>query len=617
MLTYLRIRDLALIDDLTLEWGPGLTVLTGETGAGKSILLDALALAAGQRAALEKVRAGADEAVVEAAFELPPHSATLVALAALADDSDSRAASRSAGDRPPADATGGDEEEGTLVVRRVIGLGSRGARAFVNDRLTTVSRLREIGRQLVDFAGQHESQRLLRPAAQRTLLDRFASLLELVDDVADAFNAVSGAQARLDRLQLDDRERAQRADYLRFRIGEIVAAELRPGEYEELAADRRRLRHADELRELSGEALSVLYEQEGAAVELLGRAQALLERLETLDPEAVIGDGGPSRALAALAESRIAVEELSRGLQAYAARVSAEPARLEEIEQRLMVIEGLRRKYADGVDEILVLLTESKAELAGLDNRDEEIERTRTELVVAIERYDRLARELSAARRAGAAELAPRITAELQELGMAGAALHVEVSAGAKREDRSTDEAESAGSSQSGGLGQTAAAPVPGARRSGYDTVELLLAANPGEPPRPLTRVASGGELSRVLLALKLAVAHNDAAAASTLVFDEIDAGIGGGGVAECLAARLAELATSRQVLLVTHLPQIAAAGARHLRVTKGEKDGRTAVQIESLEGAARVEELARMLGGVQGTDSVRQHARDLLGRRE
>lgn len=550
MLTFLRIRDLALIEDVQIEPGEGLTALTGETGAGKSILLDGLALLAGARASTDDVRSGAEEIVIEGLFVAPSRE------------------------------EGADEPEERLLRRTVK---STGSRAWVDDRLVTVGALRDVGERLVEIAGQHESQVLLSPASHLDLLDRYGELAAERERVAAAWEAALEIRDRLRALQTDDRERSQREDFLRFQVREIEAAGLEPGEDAELASERQRLRNAEQLRESVAAALEALYESEDSAVAQLDRAGRAVDEIARLDE-------GSGLERAALDEARFTVDDAARGLQAYADGLEADPGRLEEVEQRLAAIDTLRRKYGDTVEEILEQGRKARAELESLENRDEEIKALSVQLGERVEEFDRVASRLGEHRRATAERLEEQITAELHQLGMEGARFRVRVT---------------------GGKGEGADGLPPGAGRKGYEEVDFELAANPGEPPRPLAKVASGGELSRVLLALKLAEVHG--ASPLTIVFDEVDAGVGGGRVAERLAERLADLARTHQVLVVTHLPQIAARAGSHLRVRKGESTGRTVVSVEELDNSERVDELARMLGGVDPTEDLRRHARHLL----
>ncbi len=563
MLTYLRIRDLALVEDASIEPGVGLVAFTGETGAGKSIILGGLDLVIGRRAALDQVRAGASEAVVEALFDISGRQDVVALLAS----------------------EGIEVGEPELLVRRRIA--ARGSRAYVNDNLVTVAMLDRLGALLVDIVGQHESQTLLAPSSQLELLDAAGELIESRREVESLWDQAALLHREFAALRADDRDRAQRADYLRFQLEEIRAAQLDPAEEAELAADRQRLRHADELSNAAVEALGTLYESEDAASVLVARAEEAVATIVALD-------AGADLPVAGLQEARWGIEEMGRSLQLYRDSVQADPQRLEAVETRLAEIDTLRRKYGDTVADVLARAEQAEKELATIENRDEELTRRAEGARAAVRDYDHAARRLGAARREAAEQLQGRITEELQVLGMEGARFVARLAA----EGRDTGS----------GL-------PPGATRSGYEGVEFQLAANPGEPERPLSRVASGGEMSRVLLALKLAAMAS--APSQTLVFDEIDAGIGGGRVAERLADRLGHLGASHQVLVVTHLPQIAARADTQVRVSKAATDERTTVQTVALDPSGRVDELARMLGGIEATEGLREHARELLQRDE
>jgi len=561
MLTYLRIRDLALVEDASIEPPVGLVAFTGETGAGKSIILGGLDLVIGRRAALDQVRAGASEAVVEALFDI-------------AERQDVR----------PLLASEGIEFEGSeLLVRRRIT--ERGSRAYVNENLVTVATLDRLGALLVDIVSQHESQTLLSASAQLELLDAAGDLAGLRGEVEVAWDDASRLHREFAELRADDRDRAQRADYLRFQLEEIRAAELDPAEEAERAAERQRLRHADELSNAAAEALATLYEAENSASALVARAEAAVATIMALDTDADLPVAG-------LQEARFGIEEMGRALQVYRDAVQSDPPRLEAVEARLAEIDALRRKYGDTVADVLERAEQAGKELASIENRDEELTRLADAARAAVRSYDQVAQRLGEARRTAAGVLENRITEELQELGMEGARFIARLSAGQR---------------------DTGSGLPPGATRSGYEGVEFQLAANPGEPERPLSRVASGGEMSRVLLALKLAALAS--APSQTLVFDEIDAGIGGGRVADRLADRLGRLGASHQVLVVTHLPQIAARADAQVQVSKSATDERTTVEMVTLDQAGRIEELARMLGGLDATEGLREHARELLNR--
>jgi DNA repair protein RecN (Recombination protein N) len=559
MLTYLRIRNLAVIDDVALELGPGLTVLTGETGAGKSIIIDGLALALGERAVLDQVRSGAGRATVEAIFSLPAGSELSAML----------------------EASGLDGEEGQIVIRRTVA--PSGSRAYVNDCVVNQQQLKHIGERLADLHGQHEHQSLLAVGAHRRLLDRFGATGEALKATQDAYDRAVSLGQRLAAVQLDDRELAQRADLLRFQLQEISAASLEPREDEELRGERRRLAHAEELVEACGAAVSLLYEDDRSASSLIHQAEQRIERLLQLDPDLPVRDE-------ALSETRFALEEAARSLQAYQDGLEVDPARLAQVEERLSAIEALKRKYGDSIESIQEHARAAQIELDSLERHEEDLEALEMELHEAAGAYQRAAGSLASMRKEAGEKLRQQVLAELQQVAMEQAEFRARIDL------RSGD------------------APPglpPGAGRNGMDNVEFLLAANPGEKIGPLSKVASGGELSRVMLALKLSATEGDPI--ETLVFDEVDSGIGGGGVAERLAQRLAALSLTHQLLVVTHLPQVAAYADAHISISKHELDGRTLVRVESLDAEQQVDELARMLGGLEITEATREHAREML----
>jgi DNA repair protein RecN (Recombination protein N) len=563
VLAYLRIKNLAVVDDVALELAPGLTVFTGETGAGKSMIIGGLSLVLGERASLDQVRAGSERAVVEAVFT---------------GSRDGRLAA------DLADA-GLASEDGSIVVRRVIT--ASGSRAYVNDQLVTLQKLRQVGDRLVDLHGQHEHQSLLSLRAHRELLDRFAGVAGLRDKVATAYDEAVGLADRLEGISLDERDRAQRLDLLRFQVDEIETAALRPGEEEELEEERRRLAHAEELMQLAGETVETLYEGDGSVAAVLARLQRSLERLEALDPSAPVD-------AEAIKGARFTAEESGRALQRYLDDLQVEPDRLAHVEERLATLHALQRKYGDDIEAIIEHGAQARAELEGLERHDERLEELTEALDVATRAYTDAAGELGDARRRAAGELEKQVLDELAELGMEGARFEVAIEARRR---------------------QPPAGLPEGAGRSGSDRVEFVLAANPGDAPAPLARVASGGELSRVMLALKLSAGEDDPL--ESMVFDEVDSGIGGGRVAERLAQRLATLGRTHQVLVVTHLPQVAAYADAHVGISKRETgDGRVAVEARVLADGEQVEELARMLGGLEVTEATRQHAREMLTKR-
>ncbi len=551
MLRHLRVTNFAILSDVALEFGEGLTALTGETGAGKSLIVEAVNLLRGGRASADIPREGAEQAVVEAIFE-PPDEILRAIEAILAD----------------AGLPGGD---GEVVVRRVIRRGGR-SRTYVNGALTTASRLAEIGGFLVDLSGQHQHQGLVDPKGHRAILDAFAGNETLLADMERAYQDLKRASEARTRLVGDERERAERIDYLRFQLGEIEAAKLSPGEDEDLEAEKRRLQYAERLQSGARLCEDKLYAGDGAAVDTLGAAARELAKLANLDPSL-------EDIASPLEEARALAEDAAAALRRYAEASAGDPARLSEIEDRLALIHRLQRKHGATVSDVLARQDQIREELDALENRDERLAELEREVERARGEAEAKAAELSSARERAAEELATAAHPRLGELGMEAARLSVVI------EPRELS-------------------------HDGADRVEFLLAANRGERAKPLAKIASGGELSRIMLALKLVLRRADTV--GTYVFDEVDAGIGG-AAAEVVGRQIRGVAEGRQVLCVTHLPQIAVLADAHLHVSKLEQDGRTETFASALSPEARREEIARMLGGVRVTDSARAHADELL----
>ena len=550
MLTELRVRDLAVIADVTLPLGHGLNVLTGETGAGKSMLVDALALLLGERASTDVVRPGAKKTIIEGAFELSAPALSRFV--------------------PPLTALGVEVEHGTLVLKREIA-GEGRSRAWVNGSPTTVGVLAQIGALLVDLHGQHETQSLVRSETQRDLLDAYAGAEVERVAVRDAHGRLKALEEREADLGARQDAVRRKADYLRHVVDEISRATPKVGEDETLEAESRRLTHADELGRLARE----LEQTVGASG--LARATKLLAALERLDPAT-----GPWHELLDAAFANI--DELSGAAREYAAGIDAEPTRLEEIERRRDALFKLLQKYGPAIPDVLAARDAAARELDLLDSADLDLRDLAAQRAAAVEEFARACAALSARRGEGVARLAGAVDGLLSPLGMPG--------------------------------GRFAAALSPHAtpRADGAEAVSFLVRLNEGMDARPLARVASGGELSRVMLALKVVLAGHDAV--PTLVFDEVDQGIGG-EVAGRVGAALAEVAsgggdTGRQVLVITHLPQIAAQADRHLVVAKGAKGGVATSDVGVVVGEDRTREVARMLGD-QDSATARRHAEDLL----
>ena len=563
MLRELSIRNLAVVEEAVVPFAPGLNVLTGETGAGKSIVVDALLLITGARAQLDWIRTGADTALVEAVFEIDPAGP----VAALLDE---------AGHHP------GD---GQLVIKRELARSGR-HRAFVNDGAATVGLLERLGELLVELHGQHEHQRLMEPARQLLLLDRFAEALDRRERVGALVRRWEEARAALDRLRSEMREGARQEDLYRFQLAEIDDVRLKDGEEEELRAERSRLQHAERIVAGLQETVGLLYEEPQSATTRLSRAATLLRDLSRYEPDA-------AASIEAIEGAQAYLEDVVGRARALRDRAVFDPERLEQIDARLDTIVKLKRKYGDSVAAILAHRQEAATALDRITRHDaiaEEMERGVAEAAAAAGAE---AAALSQARTRGAERLERLIQKEIRGLGMEHGRFRVAL----RRELAAVGEL---------------AAGLDGWRvgARGAESAELLLSANPGEDLRPLTKVVSGGELSRVMLAAKTVLAAADDV--PVLVFDEVDAGIGG-RVADVVGQKLAASATGRQVLCVTHLAPIAAYAGQHLLVEKRVARGATRTTVTLLPAAARVDELARMLGGERVTEASRRHARELL----
>jgi len=552
MLTHLQIRDFAIVDAAEIEFRPGLTVLTGETGAGKSIIVDALQLLAGGRAGSEVVRHGAERAEVSASFDVGDPSAPLARLL--------REQSIDAGDE--------------LTIRRVVSSDGR-SRAYLNGQSVPAQLLREVGVLLVDIHGQHEFQSLVRPASQRELLDASGGLEGLAAEVAGLQRVWLTLLNRTLDLESRVRDRDARTELVQFQARELEALDMKEGELAQLTEERSRLANRGRLIEAAQGAITLLYEGEEAnAHASTSRALAALKAAGAHDPR-----------LAGIApmveDALINLREAARELSQYAEGLDLDTARLGEVEKRLAAFEELARKHRVGVAELPNRLTQLRSELSGLEHADTQLATLRKEQADALAAWRTRAGQLSSRRKAAAKSLSKEITGRMQTLGMAGGAFQIDVSPLESPE------------------------PAP----HGLDQVEFRVTANPGNPMRALAKVASGGELARLSLAVQVARGGREG---RCMVFDEVDAGIGG-AVAEIVGAELRALGDRSQVLSVTHLPQVASQGHHHLRVSK-LTDGRTTrTQIVALDGDARVEELARMLGGVEVTDKARAHAREML----
>ena len=558
MLELLRVRAFAIIDELEAHFAPGFNVLTGETGAGKSILVDALHLVLGGRAQAEVVRTGAEEAEVQALFRPRDPAATDARLSALG--------------LPAA----GPE----MVVRRTVQREGR-SRAWVNGALATAAQLAQATRGHLDISGQHEHVGLLDAQTHLALLDGFAGLSPA--DYEAAFLALADAERERARLDTDESARAERASFLRYQLDELEKADPRAGEDEALAQERRVLAAAEKLRGGAGEAEALLRSGDEAAVVLASRACKRLDELAGIDPSL-------EQVAAAVRGAVAELDEAGRTLARYAGRAGGDPQRLEAVDERLELLRRLARKHGGSLAAALQRRETMLSELQSLEHHDEALAAAEARARDLGERALGLGRALSEKRRAAAAGFSRAVAAELSTLGMARTELSVRF-----------------GPVGEGGI------PVGGELLGprGLESAELLLSPNPGEELRPLARIASGGELSRVLLAVKRVLA--DADDVDTYLFDEVDAGIGG-ATADAVGRALAAVAKGRQVICITHLPQIAVFAERHQVAEKEVRRGRTHSRVAAVEGEARVQELARLLSG-QPTQVALQHARELLER--
>lgn len=554
MLAELRIVNFALIEQLSLQFQSGFIVLTGETGAGKSLLIDAIALLVGGRASTDQIRSGEAEAQLEAAFHLPDTHPLLHRLRLH-------------------EIIGQNESE--LILRRVLSRSGR-HRVYVNGNLCPQRVLEELGGTLVDIHGQHEQQSLLATARQLDALDAFGRLLELRGRYEQAYQRWKELRTQRDALQSDLVDRTRREDLLRFQVREIEQAGMLPGEEEQLHNEQRRLVHAHRLKELAHEAHVELQEDEQAVLTRLGRIGRTLAELGQTDPE--MGDCEQ-----AVTESAIQLKDLAGRLRDYAQQLESDPDRQVVVEDRLDLIQRLKKKYGGTIESILAMGKGVQEELQLLDNHEARTAELTARLDEESRRLRTLAQQLSKKRIDAATRMTTLVEAELIALKMEQAIFQVTVAS-----DESAD-----------GLG-----PI------GRDRVEFLLSSNPGEPPRPLGRVASGGELSRIMLALKTVLAEMDQV--PVLVFDEIDTGVGG-AIAAAMGTRLRKLGAFHQVFCITHLPQVASQAEHHLLVEKGLEGQRTSTSVRALKGIGREEEIARMLGGLTITKKVRETAAELI----
>jgi DNA repair protein RecN (Recombination protein N) len=557
VLVELRLENFAVIENVAVEFGAGLNLLTGETGAGKSMLIDALALLLGGKASPDVVRFGAERAVVAAVFEVEP--AVEKSISKILEDN------------------GMDADDAGLILRREI---SAKGRVFVNNQPATVALLKQLAPHIASIHAQNESLVSFDAGVRLELLDQFAGIQ--LEPVQQAFDKWKQIKSRIDELQQGEQERLRLVDVWAFQKREIDDAKLHPGEDEQLEAQKRVLSNAEKIYSAAMHAFDLLYEGAASTSASLRSAQKHIEELIRYEPKFQEG-------LGSLESARISIEDVGASLRDYAGAIESSPERLAEIEDRLALLDRLKRKYGPTLDEVIRLGEEVTRKLSEIENKDEILKQLQSELGVAAEAYLQSARALSKKRYEAAKRLSKLVETEINQLAMKSQ-FCIELG-GTDEENNWT--------------------------ASGFDQAEYLISTNPGEPQHPLEQIASGGELSRVMLALKASVESGSskkrsAAAQRTLVFDEIDTGIGG-RAAEAVGKKLKELARAHQIICVTHLPQIATFADHHYLISKKEVSGRTRTSVREIKDEERTEEIARMLSGAKLTDTSLKHAEQMI----
>ena len=579
MLTTLRIKNLALVPDLTLELQPGCNVITGETGAGKSIIIGALNLVLGDRADRSLLRSGSDSCSVEAVFEIKKLRAPL---------------------GPFLEENGLEPcDDHQLVLKRT--LTSAGAnRQFINGSPTTLSTLAAVGEWLVDMHGPHDHQSLLHPAKQLAILDAFGGLEKERADFGERVRSRAALAAEKSALIVDEKTYAQQLDLLRFQVKEISSARLQPGEDEQVEAAFQRSSNAARLLQLSQTALDALSENDNSLMAQAGQMGRTLQELQRVD-------AGTEGMVALHAQAAGAWRELQSELSRYAENVDIDPAQLQQLEARMDLLRSLKRKYGATLPEVMAFGAEAAEKLAALEGRDAELARINQALDALDATLLAAGKKLTAARRKVIPLLTKAVVRQLADLGFRQSQFDVEIRSAAASSPRPFTASSSPGTSALAD-GPAVAAERAAPLRTDLDEIEFQFAPNPGEPARPLRAIASSGEMARVMLALKTVLAAQDEI--PVLVFDEVDANVGG-ETAHAVGEKMKQIAANRQVLCITHLPQVAAPADAHYVVTKLIRDGRTVSEITRLAPKERVTELARMLGGQ--TDAARKHARSML----
>jgi len=545
MLKELRVKNYAIIDELSVEFEPGLNVLTGETGAGKSIIIGALGIALGQRAYTEMIKSGAEEATVEAFFDV---------------------------EAPPILQEMGIEAPDGIIIKRVLSRSGK-TKAYVNNSLVNIQSLNALGKVLVDVHGQHEHQSLLSAENQLNLLDHFGKLLGVREEVTKAYSDAESLSRKIESIKANARASEQKLELLQYQANEIESASLEDGEDAKLEEERSILANLTRLRELSEGAYDDIYGAEGSALERLSRAAAALKEVAAID-------NGVQEVLEVIEQALALTEDASHSLRSHKDKYDADPARLEAVDDRLELIGKLKKKYGDSIADIRSFLANVKEDLEAIETSSESVEEMEKELQEKRKKLDSLCSELTEKRRKASSSLETSVLDVLKDLALEKADFKVYMR------------------------------PAP-VSSSGADDVEFLFSANKGEQPKSLTKVASGGELSRIMLAIKSVLRGADEI--PVLVFDEVDAGIGG-KTAHNVAQKLKETSKDHQVLLITHLPQIASVADMHAHILKESKGKGVTVTLKRLTGKERQEEIARMLSG-HVTDTSLEHAREILGK--
>jgi len=559
VLIELRLENYAVVDNLVAEFAPGLNLLTGETGAGKSILIDALALLLGDKASADVIRSGADKATISAVFEVEGGAEKTVAQIL--------------------ENNGIDQEDQSIILRREIAAGGKG-RVFVNNQPATVAVLRQLAPYLATIHAQNESLLSFDASTRLRLLDNFANIQ--IDATSEAFSAWKGIHRRIEELQRDEQDRLRLLDLWTFQAHEIEEARLQAGEDECLETEKRVLANAEKIHSAAMNAFDLLYEGNASTSASLRTAQKHIEELARYEPKF-------QETMATLETARISVEDVGASLRDYAGGIEASPEHLAEVEDRLAAMDRLKRKYGPTLEDVINHGAEVSRKLSEMENKDEILRQLQAELAKAAETYLGAAQAISKKRYEAARKLEKLVEAEINDLAM-----------------KSSFRIEISGSDEEGNWTAT-----------GFDQVLYMIATNPGEPLRQMEHIASGGELSRVMLALKASVEaasskKRSSGAQRTLVFDEIDTGIGG-RAAEAVGKKLKSLSRSNQVLCVTHLPQIATFADHHHLIEKQAVGGRTRTRVHLITGEERTEEVARMLSGAKLTETSRKHAEQML----